>query len=642
MSVRGENGSAGGVKSGNISRRRLLAATGLVAAGGLSGCLGRVASAVTNTGSSPAAVFAGTDWNDDDTEVTFEMAPGSPHVARLTPTLAGRVELEGWVTSSAVVTQNHNSSRSHKHNLREDDGDSDGDGVGDGTAGPRANYNNTRSNRSGIRPPDILDDELEADDETVRRVSQLDARLQEATTAAATAISKRSARTGRNPEIKTEITEALGDMGAVLAEMRAVLERCSDESCVAALTNVGHREADVRRATEHVENGEWGAFGMTGGDDDDLLVGDYLLPSAAFDPSGSFSAAEQAVLFRYLDETSVVAERFSVCLPDAEVPGGNGSIREAVTPKRLIAYLTAGDGGDLLSRADSKSRAVGGGGDCDDDDTGVYPGALCGTTPHFVAEVTGPVATGGSLDVVRADDGTVVVINSPPEADGGPAAVRVSAEGGSDGPESSTEAIYQAWTGSSNSSGEPSAEVVETLVAQVLVQPPQCPVPFPALFYVGRAESDGQLLYSGGWVIDDAALYAHSATVLSTAGPTRVVGIECCFDYDSDGDGFGDVLARAGLSERERRGARPAAGPAEELVTAGVLSESVGGAVLARIRMRPGREQDGESRGDVTGDEYGFVTNVPVDAPVLHLLTAASASDEVKLKAGAELSKAVN
>jgi hypothetical protein len=49
-----------------------------------------------------------------------------------------------------------------------------------------------------------------------------------------------------------------------------------------------------------------------------------------------------------------------------------------------------------------------------------------------------------------------------------------------------------------------------------------------------------------------------------------------------------------------------------------------------------------DTAGQVTGDEYGFVTNVPVDAPVLHLVNAGRASNAVKLKAGAELSKSVN
>ena len=54
-------------------------------------------------------------------------------------------------------------------------------------------------------------------------------------------------------------------MESVLAGMRAELERCSEESCVAALANVADREAGVRRAQEYAENGEWAAFGLSGG-----------------------------------------------------------------------------------------------------------------------------------------------------------------------------------------------------------------------------------------------------------------------------------------------------------------------------------------------------------------------------------------
>jgi len=36
------------------------------------------------------------------------------------------------------------------------------------------------------------------------------------------------------------------------------------------------------------------------------------------------------------------------------------------------------------------------------------------------------------------------------------------------------------------------------------------------------------------------------------------------------------------------------------------------------------------------------LTHVAVDAPVLHLVNAARASDEVKFKTGADLSKSVN
>jgi hypothetical protein len=52
----------------------------------------------------------------------------------------------------------------------------------------------------------------------------------------------------------------------------------------------------------------------------------------------------------------------------------------------------------------------------------------------------------------------------------------------------------------------------------------------------------------------------------------------------------------------------------------------------------------GETRGDdgEPGENYRFVTHVAVDSPVLHLVSASRASQDVKFKPGAELSKAVN
>jgi hypothetical protein len=339
--------------------------------------------------------------------------------------LAERVELEGWVTSIALTTANYNNSRSNKSANWAPDGNrgADSDGVDDDVGGE--DYNSPRSSRSIAGPSDIIDDDIDEDDEKFRRVSRLDAQLEEATTAAATAISKRSARTGRNPKAEKEITETLGDMEAVLAEMRAVLEWCSDESCVAALANVANRAADVVRAQEYAQDGEWEAFGLDGGgEENDILVGDYLLPPVEFDSSGLFSPGEQAELFRYLEQKLVVAERFSVCLPDAEVPGGNGSIAEAVTPERLFSYLTGqSDGEGQLYAWGSNTADLNGpdeSGDCDDDGSSVSPGAVCGGTPHFVAEMTGPVATSGGLVAERDDDGHVVVTvkNTPPSAGG--------------------------------------------------------------------------------------------------------------------------------------------------------------------------------------------------------------------------------
>ena len=633
MHSRKRDSHASGTSRAPISRRKLLAVSGIVAFSGLSGCLGRVASAVTNTGASPAAVFAGGGGG--------RAALTEPRVVRLTPTfsadlggVSGEVELEGWVTAASVMTSDYNSSRSNKPSTRSADDDADADGVDDGTAAAPANYNNTRSNRSTARPPEIVDDDLEEDDETFQVVSRLDSRLKEATAAAWAAISKRSARTGRNPELDKEVSAAMGDMDTALAELRAALQRCSSESCVVALGNVADREADLARAKGYIENEEWAAFGLRGGDDNDILVGDYLLPPATFDPAGAYSAGEQAALYRYLDGDAVVAERVTVCLPDAEVPGGNGSLRAGVTPKRIIDYLTGHGGGTDHAWGGRINAAADGGGDCDDEDPGNYPGAVCGSSPHFVAAVTGPVTSGGSLEAVRASDGTLVVMTTGPTSESGPSVLVCPADG-----EAYEPANLRSWGARSTSPPTQLTQqgrIQDVTVAQVQVQPPGCPHPVSALFYVGRGESDGQLIYSGGWVIDDAALYETASTVLSMAGPTQVVGIECCFDYstDADGDGFGDVVKRSVSGERAWRGARLDTGTVGELVEKGVLTDGGKQGNDPVVRKKPGRtsETDGEP----------FITHLALDAPVLHLVNAANASNEVKFKAGAELSKAVN
>jgi len=80
---------------------------------------------------------------------------------------------------------------------------------------------------------------------------------------------------------------------------------------------------------------------------------------------------------------------------------------------------------------------------------------------------------------------------------------------------------------------------------------------------------------------------------------------------------------------RRRRGARLDWGTVEELVKQGVLSESGGNDIL--IRKRPGRKT------------YDIeLLHVSGDSPVFHLTGASRASQDVKFKAGAELSKAVN
>jgi hypothetical protein len=248
--------------------------------------------------------------------------------------------------------------------------------------------------------------------------------------------------------------------------------------------------------------------------------------------------------------------------------------------------------------------------------------------------MTGPVATGGGLVAERAIDGHVVVTNSPPSAEAGASVVVCPVEGEPFEPDG-----LDAWgkrEGGPPMTMDAQGRLNDSLVVQGTVQPPGCPKPVPALMYVSRGLSDGQLVYSGGWIIDDAALYENSTTVLSMAGAAQVVPIGLDRLGDLDGDGFSDVVARAGLRERARRGARVDSGTVDELVKAGVFSadsfDPEDPVVSDFLRFRSG----GGGGGRVV------LTHVAVDAPVLHLMNASSASDGVKFKAGAELSKSVN
>jgi hypothetical protein len=530
--------------------------------------------------------------------------------------------------------------------------DADGDGLSDveeddepATGGRSGydNYNDTRT-RFVSRPVDILGDDLDEPDETFRLIKDLDGQLQNAEETAVASISKRSARTGRNPETEKQIQIAFDDMDRLLSEMQAVLERCSDESCVAASENVVAREAGLQRAREHVENGEWDAA-------IEVVSNPLYEKEAIAPPEGRLSDAQRAKIAEYLAGEPVIGERFSVCLPDAEVPGGNGSIKDEVTPKRLIDYITGqSDGSSQVYSWGDPDSDDDGLPDCEEIDDGrEAPGLerVCGRSTHLVADVSGPTATGGGLEVIRGDNEVALVPTSPVSLDmeieilmtltADPIISGPDDGGkGSDGPESSTEAIYQAWSGESNGGGTGSSIDSGFVVAQVMVQPPGCSHPFPALLYVARGQSDGQLVYTGGWIIDDAALYADSLTVLTMAGETPVVPVDI-YDFDSDGDGFSDGVLRSLSGERARRGARLDVGTVESLVESGVLSERMVETDDILRRKRPGRRSD-----DGGGGGRVALTHLALDAPVLHVVNAETASNEVKFKTGAELSKSVN
>ncbi|PHQ39886.1 hypothetical protein DJ69_03880 [Halorubrum persicum] len=165
-----------------------------------------------------------------------------------------------------------------------------------------------------------------------------------------------------------------------------------------------------------------------------------------------------------------------------------------------------------------------------------------------------------------------------------------------------------------------------------MVAPPECPLPFPALLYVSRCKNADQYIYTGGWVIDDGSLYEDSLTLVAVREPTAVIGVGA---GDLDGDGYSDMMPRRLSDDRERRGARLFDGTVSDAVAEGVLSEAEGEDII--LRKKPGRDADQQ--------EEAAAADVPVtmsaQGRLLHF-TDINASDDVKFKAGAELSKSVN
>ncbi|MDZ7745978.1 MAG: hypothetical protein U5K28_05500 [Halobacteriales archaeon] len=180
-------------------------------------------------------------------------------------------------------------------------------------------------------------------------------------------------------------------MGETIDEVQATLERCSDDVCVTVRENADVREKLVQQAQGHVENGEWDDAAAAVDEVRDIVEGDIerlengngspiyegeevggenALNRDSLVPPGNdpLTDAERAELVEYLSGSPMVGERFIVCLPDAEVPGGNGSLVEEVTPQRFIDYITGRSDSEGKLYAWGDGRTVAGDDDDDDDD----------------------------------------------------------------------------------------------------------------------------------------------------------------------------------------------------------------------------------------------------------------------------------
>ncbi|UWG48310.1 hypothetical protein HSRCO_2035 [Halanaeroarchaeum sp. HSR-CO] len=556
----------------------------------------------------------------------------APTVSAAVGPISDEIELEAWVTTTGIAATCCF--------------DYTGADAGGNT---RANYNNTRSNRSTIRGPDDADADADGLDDAVEARSHaldLEHHLLSQTNAAADSISKRSARTGRR---------GIAVMGETIENVRATLERCSGDVCVTVREHADHRAGLTRQAAAHVENGEWDAASDAVEDVRVIVEADITLLESSLDDGSEGSVSNprlQALtgasaevigaLYEYLAGEPVLSEQFTVTVPDARLSAGNVALVDELTPRRIIEYVTGRADDDGHVYAWGKHTLASGNGNT----SPLYEGSAVGgenalnrpglmnpgddstlyNADAFRSAVSEPVDTDIHLETSDGNGTTTVhVQNDPPQATETTPALAVSADGSAPEP-----ADFDDWGPESGDNGATS-----TLVCPVMVAPPDCPSPFPALLYVRRCKHADQYIYTGGWVIDDGSLYENSVTLVAVGSPTEVIGVDA---GDVDGDGYGDVMARHLSGDRQRRGARLFDGTVSDAVAEGVLSEAAGEDII--LRKRPGRSKT--ESGDDGDAENTFVCRVThLTAPIVHY-TRASASDTVKFKAGAELSKSVN
>ncbi|MFC7076721.1 hypothetical protein [Haloarcula halophila] len=602
-----------------VTRRAVLAAGGAVALGGLAGCtaldglVDRVgAEAVGTTEASPAAFYdgsGGTSSSGGENEGTAFYRSDPVDVRYVPPALqaASRdIEIDGWSTSTPTKAQDYNSSRSNKPSsiwwAGPGDGDSDADGIDDLV--------------------DLLDVERSLLVYADAAIAAVDEQATDDATVTLDAFINAT-------------TKALkkGDR----------IERCSTDVCGTIREHMETVRQRAGDADDAVDAGEWDAAMRSLQEARRTVQGDVddIFDDLDSDDDGVLDGTES--LYDYLDGEPTIGERFVVSLPDAQVRGDGPALAAELTPERVLSYF--------VGERDAEGCAE------SDRDVAVHRELACRnllTSTLEVGEAVGSQLRGIDKNDIRrgmtarsvaafGTSGGVVVTGASPDFDGSEPMARISGDCCDPDPECCFD--YDTWS-EETASGE--AAVSETFVVPVAATPPDSPLPLPALLYVRRIRHDDQLLYVGGWQIDDGALYEDSATLLTADGPNVVAGVTRS-DIE---DGGVDLQSR--VTGRKRPGRTTYANvtlsapydPNADYLPAGAgpVCRDDGEVWCWGVQSREAlaRHDTGGCPSEAERDAPAWSVVTALDAPVLHLTGAADAGNDVKFKAGAELSKAVN
>jgi hypothetical protein len=568
-----------------VTRRSVLAGSGAVALGSLAGCtavdglLARAREgAVGATTASPAGFYAGSDADD-----VAAYRSGPVDVRFVPPTLQAdsrRIEIDGWSTSTTTKAQDYNASRSNKPRaIWWPDPDDDGDGLG-----------------------------------TLVSVLDIERAIVVYADAAIAAVDDRS-RGDAKPSLDALITAT--------TTVQQRLERCSSDTCTTISENADTVDGLAQDAVDAVEASEWDSARRSLQQARRIVQGDIdeIYDDADSDGDGIGDATEPLVA--YLDGEPTIGEHFVVSFPDASVRGGGQSLAAELTPRRVLEYFI---GEPNAASCGASDRAV-----------AIHRDLAC--RDLLTARLEEQRSEQRHVAAFETAGGVVVTGATPAAAVAEPM-LRVAPDNSA----SSVESL-DSWTDDGRA-GE--AAVSAALVCPIVATPADCPCPMPALFHVRRIRHDDQLLYVGGWQLDDGALYENSATLLVADGPNVVAGVTRGDVEDGGVDLRSRVRGRkkpgrtkyANITLSRRYDPSDGALPPGAYPACRVDGEVYCWGVQSREALARYDTGDCDDRDDRTTPVWSVVT--ALDAPVLHLVDAADTSNDVKFKAGAELSKAVN
>jgi len=588
------------------TRRAVLAAGGAVSLGSLAGCtaldglLDRASEEAVGTKmASPAGFYAG---GEIDGVTAYRSGPVD--VRFVPPSLRAedrRIDVDGWSTTTTTKAQDYNSSRSNKPSSiwvpDPRDEDSDDDGIG-----------------------------------TLAGVLDTERALLVYADAAIEAIDGRSG---------DDATAALEAFSKATTTVRDALEDCPSETCKTVYEHADGRKDLAQDASDAVGAGEWDSARRSMQQARRIVQGDIERIRGDLDSDGDGLLDGTEPLYNYLDGEPTIGEHFVVSLPDASVRGGGPALAEELTPERVLAYFFGERDADSCGESD---RTV-----------AVHRDLSCRDLLTSTLELDDGFDLGRPDDIDKRDirrgvaafgtSGGVVVTGASPAAVAEPMA-RVS--GRLPGESDCCFDYNNSW-GEETTSGE--AAVSETFVIPVAATPADSPLAMPALFFVRRIRHEDQLLFVGGWQIDDGALYENSATLLTADGPNVVAGVTRS-DIEDGGIDLEKIInddrvvrKKPGRTKYSNITLQSQYDPDAEYLPAGAHSVCRDGGDLYCWGVQSHESlarHDTRDCDDDDSDVRPSAVTTALDAPVLHLVGAGKASNDVKFKAGAELSKSVN